>query len=77
MQARKVKQKSLTYKGRQIKFTADLSRVTWQARKERQDIFTEWGKYAAKNTLSNKSVIQNRRDEEFPRQTETKGVCDH
>ena len=30
---------SLTYKGRQIRFTADLSTETWQARKEWQDIF--------------------------------------
>ena len=28
-------------------------------------------KYAAKNTLSSKAVIQNRRDKEFPRQTKT------
>ena len=31
--------KSLTYKGRQIRFTADLYTETWQARKEWQDIF--------------------------------------
>uniref|UniRef100_A0A8C8W9N3 L1 transposable element RRM domain-containing protein n=1 Tax=Panthera leo TaxID=9689 RepID=A0A8C8W9N3_PANLE len=31
--------KSLTYKGRQIRFTADLSTQTWQARKEWQEIF--------------------------------------
>ena len=31
--------KSLTYKGRQIWFAADLSTKTWQARKEWQDIF--------------------------------------
>ena len=30
---------SLTYKGRQIRFAADLSTETWQARKEWQDIF--------------------------------------
>ena len=30
---------SLTYKGRQIRFTADLSRETWQAIKECQGIF--------------------------------------
>uniref|UniRef100_A0ABI8A1J7 L1 transposable element RRM domain-containing protein n=1 Tax=Felis catus TaxID=9685 RepID=A0ABI8A1J7_FELCA len=30
---------SLTYKGRQIRFAADLCTETWQARKERQDIF--------------------------------------
>ena len=35
----KEKKKSLTYKGRQIRFAADLSTETWQARKEWQDIF--------------------------------------
>ena len=30
--------KSLNYKGRQIRFTVDLSTETWQARKEWQDI---------------------------------------
>ena len=30
---------SLTYKGRQIRFAADLSTEIWQARKEWQDIF--------------------------------------
>ena len=35
-------------------------------------------KYSAKNSLSGKAVIQNRRrDKDFPRQTKTKGVCDH
>ena len=32
--------KSFTYKGRQIRFAADLSTETWQARKEWQDIFS-------------------------------------
>ena len=31
---------SLTYKGRQIRFAADLSTETWQARREWQDIFS-------------------------------------
>ena len=31
--------KSVTYKGRQIRFAAELSTETWQARKEWQDIF--------------------------------------
>ena len=31
--------KSLTYKGKQIRFAADLSTETWQARKEWQAIF--------------------------------------
>ena len=32
--------KSLTYKGRQIRFAADLSTETWQATKEWRDIFS-------------------------------------
>uniref|UniRef100_A0A8C8WU41 L1 transposable element RRM domain-containing protein n=1 Tax=Panthera leo TaxID=9689 RepID=A0A8C8WU41_PANLE len=32
-------EKSLTYKGRQIRFAEDLSTETWQARKEWEDIF--------------------------------------
>ena len=32
-------QKSLTYKGRQMRFTADLFTTIWQARKQWQDIF--------------------------------------
>ena len=32
--------KSLTYKGREIRFTADLYIETWQARKEWQDILS-------------------------------------
>ena len=40
-------------------------------------IQNEWEKFAAKNTLSSKAIIQNRKiDKEFPRQTKTMGVCD-
>ena len=35
-------------------------------------------KYEAKNSLSSKAVIQNRRrNKKFHRQTKIKGVCDH
>ena len=64
------KKMSLTYKERQIRFAADLSTETWQARKEWQDISNVliWEKYAAKNSLSSKAVIQKRRrDKRFPR----------
>ena len=75
------KKKSLTYKGRQIRFAENLATETWQARKEWQDIYiqcAELEKYPAKNSLSSKVVIQNRRrDKKFPRQTKIKGVCDH
>ena len=40
MKAAREKKMTLTYKGRQIKFAADLSTETWQARKEWQDIFS-------------------------------------
>ena len=65
--------KSLTYKGRQIRFAADLSTEPWQARKEWQDIF---------NVLNRKNLqprilyptrlsikIEGERDKEFLRQT--------
>ena len=32
--------KSLTYKGIQIRFAADLSTETWQARREWRDVFS-------------------------------------
>ena len=34
------RKKSLTYKGIQVRFAADLSTETWQPRKEWQDIFS-------------------------------------
>ena len=38
----------------------------------------EQKKYAAKNPLTRKSVIQKRRrDKGFPKQTKTKGICHH
>ena len=54
--------KSLPYKGRQIRFAANLSTEIWQARKEWQDILNVLNqkKYAAKNSVSSKAVIQNR-----------------
>ena len=36
------RKKSLTYKGRHIKFTADLSTETWQVRKEWHDFSMYW-----------------------------------
>ncbi|KAF0887392.1 LORF1 protein, partial [Crocuta crocuta] len=39
MKAAREKITSFSYKGRQIRFAADLSTETWQARKEWQDIF--------------------------------------
>ena len=55
--------RALTYKGRPIRLVTDLSTETWQSRKEWQEIFNVMNrkKYAAKNPLSSKSVIQNRR----------------
>ena len=51
---------------------ADQKEVAWYIQ------CAEWEKYAAKNTLSSKAVILNRRrDKEFPRQVTTKGDCEH
>ena len=75
MKASRRKKRSLTNKGRQIRFAADLSTETWQARKEWQDIFSVLnGKNIAKNSLFSNAVIQNRRDKEFPTETKTKAV---
>ena len=70
----------LTYKGRQIRFAADLSTETWQARKEWQDIFNvlNWENmqprilYPARLSFKLEGGIK-----KFPRQTKTKGVHDH
>ena len=73
------KKKSLTYKGRQIRLE-DLSTETWQARRQWHDIFyvLNGKKYAAKNTVYSKTIIQNRRiNKEFPRETKTKGIHNH
>jgi len=66
--------KFLTYKERQIRFAANLPTEDLSGYKQH----AEWEKYAAKNTLSSKAVIQNRRrDKEFPRQTKAKVVHEH
>ena len=71
--------RSITYKGRNIRLAVDLSTETWKARKGWHDIFRVLNekKNAAKNTLSSKAVIQNRRDQKLTRQIETKRICDH
>ena len=72
--------RSLTYMGRNIRLTADLSTETWQTRKNWHDILKvlNWKKYVANNTLSSKAFIENRsRDKEFPGQTITKAICEH
>ena len=48
--------KSLTYKGRQIRFAADLSTETWQARRKWQDIFSVQ-KQKKRGRLRQKSTI--------------------
>ena len=70
--------RSLNYMGRNIRLAADLSTETWQARKGWQDIQgPKLEEHAAKNTLSSKVFIQNRRrDKELPRQAGTERICD-
>ena len=71
--------KSFTYKGRQIRFAADLSTETWQARKEWQDIFSVQNQkntqprilYPARLSFKIEGDIKS-----FP-DTKTKGVCNH
>ena len=54
---------SLTYKGRQIRFAADLSTRNLASQKGMAEYIhcAESEKYAAKNSLSSKAVIQNRK----------------
>ena len=52
----------LTYMGRNIRLTTGLSTETWQAREGWHDIFNVLHEeHAAKNTLSSKAFIHNRR----------------
>ena len=75
------RQNVLNSKSKHIRLAADLSRETWQVRKDWHDSAysgAKWEKYAAKSTLPSKVIIQNRwRDKEFPRQRKTKGIHDH
>ena len=66
-------------KGRNIRLAADLSTETWQARKCWHDVFRVLSKknMSAKNILSRKVVIQNRRNKKLIRQTETERICNH
>ena len=71
--------KSLTFMGRSIRVTPDLSTETWQARKGCQDIFRVLNENMQPR-ISSKALIQNgRRDKELPRQagTERKHLVKH
>ena len=59
--------RSLTYMGRNVRLTADLSTETWQARKGWQDIFRVLNEKNMHPKISSKALIQNRRDKELPR----------
>ena len=63
-------QRALTHKGRPIRLVTDLSFETCQARELARDFQgARQKKYAAKNPLSSKPVIQNRRrDKGLPKQ---------
>ena len=63
--------KTITYKGKSLRLSADFSAEILQARRNWHDIFKvlKGKKSAAKNTLSNKVKIQNkRRNKEFHRE---------
>ena len=68
---------ALTYKVRSIRVVAGLSTETWQAREEWQEIFNVRNRNAAKNPLSSKSVIQDRKDKRLPKQTKMEGIHHH
>ena len=70
----------LTYTGRNIRLSADLSTETWQTRKKWHAIFKVLKKknMQPRTLYPAKVVIQNGwRDKELPRQRETKRICDH
>ena len=60
--------RSLTYMGRNIRLTTDLSTETWQARKGWQDIFRVYMRRAcSQEYFIQQALIQNRRrDKELP-----------
>ena len=65
--------------GNLIKLSVDSSAESLQTKKEWHDIpiqHTE-RKKSAKNTLSSKAIIQNRRDKKFLIQTQIKGIHDY
>ena len=69
---------ALTYKGRHIIVVVDLSTETWQAKEMAGNLqCDEQKKYAAKNPLPSKSVIQNKGDKGLPKQTKTEGIQHH
>jgi len=72
---------SLTHNVRQIRFTADLSTETWQARKEWKEIFNMLnGENMQPRILYPASLESGHRIEgetEFARQTKPKGIHDH
>ena len=68
----------VTCKGNPTQLTADLSAETLQARRERQDIFTERGKSTTKITLPGKGFIQNSwRNQKLFRQAKVKRIQHH
>ena len=71
--------KSLTYRGRNLRLTADLSTKTWQDRKDWYDIFKMLNeKVCSQEYFIQQNFIQNgRKDKELPEHTETKRICDH
>ena len=67
-----------SYKGSPIRLLVDFSAETLQARRKWHDVFSaERERSAAKNTLSSKAVIQNRRRERVCRQRKAKRIHDH
>ena len=67
--------KSLTYKGKQIRFAADLSTETWQARKEWQNIFSVLNQKNMQPRILYPARLSFKTEGEI--QTKIKGVCDH
>lgn len=71
--------KSLTYKGRQNRFAENLSTETWQARNEGKEMFNmlKGENMQPRILYPAKLSFRTEGENEFPRQTKTKGVQDH
>ena len=68
----------VTYKGVPIRLSADFSKETLQARRDRQEVFKVMKSRDLQPRLSSKAIIYNgRTDVVLPRQGRAKGVHHH
>ena len=71
---------ALTYKGRPIRLTTDLSFETWQARKDWHEIFNLLNRKNMQPRILYPASLSFRIEGEikvFPKKTKTEGICHH